>query len=111
MLNLLSQKAKVKGQSAYIAGEGLYTDGPFDYGQQFKRFNLMTKFNTQLGADNKLSVMLYYFNSNWRASGEIPNRAVAEGYIPDRFGVIDSGQGGSTNKETANIKLTSSLGH
>lgn len=110
MINLLNKKARENGQSAYIAGEGLYTDGPFDYAQHFKRFNLMAKFNTQLGDNNKLTAIVSYFNSSWRASGEIPNRAVAEGYIPDRFGVIDSGQGGSTNKFTANIKLISNLG-
>ena len=110
MLNLLSQKAKAKGQTAYIAAENLYTDGPFDYGQHFKRFNIMGKFNTQLGNNNKLSVILTRFSSSWRASGEIPNRAIAEGYIPDRFGVIDSGQGGFTNRTNANIRLTSSLG-
>lgn len=109
MINLLSAKAKEKGQNAYIAGEALYTDGPFDYGQHFKRFNLLGKFTTQLGANNKFTALATYFNSNWRASGEIPNRAVAEGYIPDRFGVIDSGQGGSTNRTNINLKLVSNL--
>ncbi|HEY5406411.1 MAG TPA: TonB-dependent receptor [Ginsengibacter sp.] len=111
MINLLSNKAKEKQQSAYVAGEALYTDGPFDYGQHFKRFNLFGKFNTQLGERNKLSMTLSTFSSNWRASGEIPNRAVSEGYIPDRFGVIDSGQGGKTTKSIVNIKLNSSLGN
>ncbi len=111
MVNLLSNKAKEKGQSAYIAGEGLYTDGPFDYGQHFSRFNLFGKFNTQLGENNKLSVILSTFTSKWRASGEIPNRAVAEGYIHDRFGVIDSGQSGNVRRTNAIVKLTSSLGN
>ncbi len=109
MINLLNDKAKEKGQSAYVAGEALYSDGPFDYGQHFKRFNLMAKYNTPIGKNNKLSAVLSYFNSSWRASGEIPNRAVAEGYIPDRFGVIDSAQGGYTYRTNANIKLTSYL--
>ncbi len=107
MLDLLSTKAKEKGQSAYIAGEALYTNGPFDYPQHFTRFNLMGKFNTQLGSRNKLSLIITNFNSKWSASGEIPNRAVSEGYVPDRFGVIDSGQGGKTNKTIVNLKLTS----
>ena len=111
MINLLNNKAKEKGQSAYIAGEALYTDGPFDYGQHFKRFNLFGKFNTQLGENNKLSVIVSTFTSDWRASGEIPDRAIKEGYIPDRFGVIDSGQSGSVNRTNANIRLTTSLAH
>ncbi|MDQ6608287.1 MAG: TonB-dependent receptor [Bacteroidota bacterium] len=111
MINLLSKKAKEKGQSAYIAGEALYTDGPFDYGQNFQRFNLFGKFNTQVGQNNKLSVILSTFTSKWRASGEIPNRAIAEGYIKDRFGVIDSGQSGNVRRTNAIVKLTTSLGN
>ena len=109
MINLLSNKAKEKGQSAYIAGEALYTDGPFDYGQNFSRFNLFGKFNSRLGENNKLSVILSTFTSKWRASGEIPDRAEKEGYIQDRFGVIDSGQSGNVRRSNAIVKLTSAL--
>jgi hypothetical protein len=111
MINLFSNKARDKGQSAYIAAEGLYTDGPFDYHQHFTRFNVFGKFNTQLGENTKLSLTLSAFESKWRASGEIPNRAIAEGYIPDRFGVIDSGQGGHTNKTIVNLRFISYLGN
>ncbi len=111
MVNLLSNKAKEKEQSAYVAGEGLYTDGPFDYGQNFQRFNLFGKFNTKLGDKNKLSIILSTFTSKWRASGEIPNRAIAEGYIKDRFGVIDSGQSGNVRRTNVIVKLISSLGN
>jgi hypothetical protein len=111
MVNLLSNSSRDKGQSAYIAAEGLYTNGPFDYPQHFKRFNAFGKFNSQLGINNKLSLTLSAFSSNWRASGEIPNRAIAEGYIHDRFGVIDSGQGGTTNKMVANLRIATSLGN
>jgi hypothetical protein len=109
MINLLSDRAKEKGQSAYLAGEALYTDGPFGYGQHFKRFNFFGKFNSQLGPENKLSVIFSHFNSDWRASGEIPYRAIAEGYVHDRFGAIDSGQGGSTYRTNLNIRVASSL--
>jgi outer membrane cobalamin receptor len=109
MINLLSNKAKDRGQNAYVAGEALYANGPFDYKQHFKRFNVFGKFNTQIGSNTKLTATLSTFASTWRASGEIPMRAVSEGYIFDRFGVIDSGQGGTTNKTIANIKLTTSL--
>ncbi len=111
MVDLLSNKAKDKGQNAYIAAEGLYTDGPFDYHQHFNRLNVFGKFNTELGEESKLSLTLSSFTSKWRASGEIPNRAIKEDYIPDRFGAIDSGQGGNTNKTIANLRLTTYLGN
>lgn len=56
MINLLSQRALNKGQSAYLAGEGLYFDGPFHYGMHFNRGNLFGKFITPLGNANKLTV-------------------------------------------------------
>ena len=109
LLDLLSAKARDKGQSAYIAGEGLYFDGPFHYPEHFNRGNLFGKFITPLGAANKLTVLLSTLSSMWRASGEIPNRAVALGYIKDRFGVIDSAQGGNTTRTNATLKLETRL--
>ena len=109
MINLLSEKARDRGLSAYVAGEALYTNGPFDYPQHFQRYNLMGKFNANLGEHSKLTATISTFSSNWRASGEIPYRAIAEGYIKDRFGVIDSSQSGSVNQTKVNVKLISYL--
>ena len=109
IINLLNQKAKEKQQSAYIAGEVLYSDGPFDYPEHFSRFNLFGKFITPISANSKLIFTVSTLSSGWRASGEIPNRAVTEGYIPDRFGVIDSAQGGYTSRTNVNIKLITNL--
>ncbi|MDP9041198.1 MAG: TonB-dependent receptor [Bacteroidota bacterium] len=109
MINLLSHKQRENGQSAYIAAEGLYTNGPFDYPQHFTRFNVFGKFNTRIGADSKLSATISTFHSKWRASGEIPGRAVSEGYVKDRFGAIDSSQGGYTTRTAINLRLTTGL--
>jgi len=110
MINLLSGKAKEKGTSAYIAGEALYTNGgPFDVPEHFNRFNLFGKFITRVGNNSSLNISLSSLTSRWRAAGEIPNRALAEGYIKDRFGSIDSSQGGYTTRANANIKLITKL--
>src|SRR5579859_3816217 len=78
LLNLLSRGARDKGRSAYIAAEGLYSDGPFDYPEHFNRGNLFGKFITPLGSANTLTMILSTLSSKWRAAGELPNRAVAE---------------------------------
>src|SRR5262249_21770448 len=61
MVNLLSPapdpsspRASNRGQSAWLAGEGLYFDGPFHYGMHFNRGNLFGKFITPLGGAGKL---------------------------------------------------------
>ena len=112
MLNLLSNHAKEKGRSFYVAGDALYSNGgPFLLPEHFKRYNLFGKFNTEIGGNSKLTASLSTLYSRWRASGEIPNRAVAEGYIPSRWGALDSSQGGLTTRTNVNIKLTTSLGN
>ncbi|CAN5258130.1 TonB-dependent receptor [soil metagenome] len=108
MINLLNDKAKQKGQSAYVAGEYNYTDGPFNLPEHYKRFNLFGKFNTQLGENNKLTLSASTFATSWRASGEIPDRAASEGIV-GRFGTIDSLQGGQSHRTNASVKLTSDL--
>lgn len=111
LLNLLNEGVREKGQSAYIAGEALYSDGPFDEPEHFKRFNIFGKWIRPAGQNQRLTLSLSLLSSQWRASGEIPNRAVREGYIPDRFGVIDSAQGGTTSRFNANLSLLSTLSH
>jgi len=110
MINLLSEKAKSRGMSSYIAGEAYYSNGgPYDVPEHFKRYNVFGKFNAMLGTKNTLTLSLSSLVSKWRAAGEIPNRALAEGYIKDRFGSIDSSQGGYTSRANANLKITSSF--
>jgi CarboxypepD_reg-like domain/TonB-dependent Receptor Plug Domain len=110
MINLLSKQAMEKGTSAYIATEALYSNGgPFDVPEHFNRFNLFGRFITNIGNSSSLNLSLSSLTSRWRAAGEIPNRAEAEGYIKDPFGSIDSAQGGYTTRANANIRLSTKL--
>jgi len=110
MINLLSDSAKHRGQSAYIAAERLYSDGgPFALPEHFTRYNIFGKFNTNIGTANKLTAGFSTLKSDWRSAGEIPDRAVAEGYIANRFGALDSAQGGHTNRTNISLKLTTNL--
>jgi hypothetical protein len=107
-LNLLSDKAKQRGEAAYIAGEAAYTDGPFDFGQHFSRLNLFGKYLVNVSPKSRLTVTLSTFSSDWRSSGEIPERAVEAGLV-GRFGYIDSTQGGYTSRTNAIVKLATNL--
>ena len=126
MIDLLGNKAKQNGENAYIAGDYNYTDGPFKLAEHYKRLNLFGKYAKQLNADNKLSLSASTFSTTWVASGEIPERAVAAGttaidangnpyIVPEianpinRFGTIDSAQGGKTSRINAIAKLTTDL--
>lgn len=106
-LNLSNADALKRGQSAYLAGEGAYTDGPFDRAQHLRRLNLFGKYNISI-ARTKLTVTLSAFGSGWHSSGEIPQRAVDKGMI-GQFGYIDSAQGGTTGRVTAILKARTDL--
>ena len=108
MIDLLSDRQKQKGTNAYVAGEFLYSDGPFESPQHFNRFNLCGKLNASIGKNNKLSLIGSTLSSDWDASGQIPERAVKSGLI-NRFGYIDNTEGGYTSRSNASAKLTSYL--
>ena len=102
MVDLL-KKNKDK-QSAYIAGDVNYTDGPTINKQNFNRINLFGKYNLAIANNTQLTASLSGFKSKWDASGQIPERAVANGTI-DRFGSIDPSEGGNTERYNANVQL------
>jgi len=112
-VNLLNNHVKEKGQSLYIAGEVLYSDGgPFtQLPEHFKRYNFTGKFITPLGNNNRLTVQFSTLWSKWRSSGEIPERAPDEVYMDGRWGTIDSFQSGLTARTNAIIKLNTNLGN
>jgi outer membrane cobalamin receptor len=106
MFDLLpAQKEK---QSAYIASEYNYTDGPTVSKQHFKRSNIFFKYRLALNNNTQLSASLSAFNSRWNASGQVPERAVESGLI-NRFGSIDPTEGGATSRYNANVKMVNRL--
>jgi len=102
ILDLL-KKNKDK-QSAYIASEYYYTNGPTINKQHFNRFNIFGKYNLAISDNTQLTASLSSFKSKWDASGQIPERAVISGEI-DRFGSIDPSEGGNTERHNANLVI------
>lgn len=108
MANLLSKKAQQQNQSAYIASEYMYTDGYFENPQYFNRLNLFGKYYGKLNKNNTLNVSASFFDSKWKASGQIPERAVNDGLI-GFFGAIDPNEGGNTGRSNINARLLTTL--
>jgi hypothetical protein len=110
MLDLLGTRHlfSKRPESAYVAAEYNFTNSYFDAPQHFKRFNGLFKYTGQLTDRTSLMLLGSHFTSNWDASGQIPDRAVAEGLI-SRFGSLDPSEGGSTNRTNASVVLTTAL--
>ncbi len=106
MVKLLDQS---EGAKAYIAGEHLQSDGPFESPQDFRRSNVMGKFSLDLKKDGQLTFLASHFQSRWNASGQIPQRAVDQGLI-SRFGAIDDTEGGNTSRTNLSLRHRQSLG-
>jgi outer membrane receptor protein involved in Fe transport len=102
-VNLLGEKAAIRGQSAYIAGESMFSNGYFDAPQNFKRFNLFGKFRTVYEDGKILTFSASRFSSSWLASGQIPDRAVNDGSL-GFFGAIDPTEGGQTQRTNLNVQ-------
>jgi len=93
-----------KGRTTgYIATEFFRTNGYVESPQDFLRFNIMSKLSTQIGEKDRITLGLTSFNSQWDASGQIPQRAVDSGMIT-RFGSIDNTEGGETNRMNIYVK-------
>ncbi len=89
-------------QNGYAALQYYTTDGPFDSPSGLNRFNVYGKYFVNLSHSSRLKISLSTFSSSWNASGQIPERAVKQGVI-DRFGSIDSMEGGITSRTNFSI--------
>ena len=101
-INILDKNAGKNNQEAYVMGEYNYTNSYFDAPQNFNRFNVIGKYTNYLSANKRISFTLSGFNSGWDASGQVPERAVAQGLI-SRFGKIDD-ETGKTSRYNANVQ-------
>ncbi len=89
-------------QSAYMAGQYYYTDGAVENPQNFNRMNLYGKFHSHLAPGSELGISVSAFTSAWDASGQIPLRAIDDGFI-NRWGSIDDMEGGTTGRYNFSI--------
>ncbi|MDQ3142645.1 MAG: TonB-dependent receptor [Bacteroidota bacterium] len=101
-INLGNIKNEHTHNHAYIMGEGIYSNGYFNAPQNFYRFNILGKYNYLINDRQSIEWSLSQFNSKWKASGQIPQRAVTSGLIP-RFGAIDATEGGNTSRTNLNL--------
>jgi len=95
--------------NGYLAGEFLMNRGVFEAPQDLRRLNGFAKYGLPVGARSRLTLSASAFQSDWDASGQIPQRSVDRGDIT-RWGAIDPTEGGATSRYNANIALTTDLG-
>jgi outer membrane receptor protein involved in Fe transport len=112
MLNLLGKDKHIfskKKESLYITAENMYNAASyFVHPQDYMRFSAFLKYYGQITERSILTIEGSAFNSTWNGSGQVPERAVAQGIIT-RFGAIDPSEGGQTLRDNANVILKTFL--
>jgi outer membrane receptor protein involved in Fe transport len=88
-----------------LAGEVYFSDGPFKNPENYTRYNFFGKFTLAPNPRSKLSFWFSAHDGDWDASGQIPLREVHARRL-DRFGAIDSSEGGKSDRQNINFIYT-----
>ncbi len=78
-------------------------DGPWVEPADLRRNNALLRYSDRRGAD-RLSVTGMFHDSRWRATDQVPLRAIDAGLI-DRFGSLDPTDGGRTRRASLSANL------
>lgn len=104
---------------AVAAAELYKQEGPFKNPEGLKRFNVFLRATHDIGKTSKIQMTWMSYGSSWKASGQLPARAVCgegeAGLAPpaafgkpciDRFGYVDPTEGGSTQRHMASAMFS-----
>jgi hypothetical protein len=90
---------EVKDGDAVVAYEGSYTDGPFQNPLGYRRDNVTGSYLRRVSRQSTVGVKLNGARNDFFSSGQLPLDEVFAGRL-DRFGHIDSTQGGRVRSGT-----------
>ena len=94
---LLADSAqRPEGGTWLYALEASHHNGPWEQGEGLRRLNGVLRY-TQAEGDTRQSWTAMAYRARWRATDQIPQRAVANGLI-GRFGAIDPTDKGTTDR-------------
>ncbi len=94
------------GWQSLAAAELYRSDGPFDRGENHRRYSLYSHAQRQLGPRTTLKLAATSYMGAWNGSGQIPLRAVEAGTM-SRFGAVDPSEGGESQRHSVYAKLDS----
>lgn len=85
----------MKGDVLY-AGEVVHNDGPWDIGNNYLKFNGLLRYSREYG-NHSWRITAMATHSDWRATDQIPRRALQQGLV-GRFGALDPTDGGNSHR-------------
>ena len=103
-----ASRALENGRRLLGAVELQRADGPWDTPQGLRRQNAVLRLSDGTAA-NGLDVTLMAYRARWRATDQIPQRAVDSGLL-GRFGTLDATDGGETTRYSLSTEMRRSTG-
>ncbi len=106
---LFADSTKAWGGNLLFAMETVHNDGPWVQPEDFRKFNGVVTYSQ--GDDSRgFSLTAMGYHSEWDATNQIPERAVAEGLI-SRFGTLNPTDGGLTDRYSLSAEYHQSDEH
>ena len=91
------------------AAEFQHYDGPFENPDDARKENAVLRYSE--GDDhNGYSITGMYYHQLWNNTTDIPERAISEGVVPDRFGTLDPTDGGRAQRASLSAQFHQELG-
>ncbi|MEO6407839.1 MAG: TonB-dependent receptor [Burkholderiaceae bacterium] len=96
------------GRGQFVYGfEEVHTNGPWENPDNYRKYNGVLRYTQPIG-DGQWSVTAMGYSGRWNSTDQIPRRAVDEGLV-DRFGAIDSTDGGKSSRYSLSFDYTTTL--
>ncbi len=95
---LLADSTPVARGNLLYAFELGHEDGPWDHPDAYKKLNAVLKYS-EGDPDTGFNLSGFAYHGEWRATNQVPQRAIADGEI-DRFGSIDPSDAGNSQRFT-----------
>ncbi len=100
---LAAASPRVAGGTLLVAAERTLNDGPWVQADNYDRLNGLVRY-TRGATHNAFSVTASVSRADWRATDQIPLRAVSSGTL-SRFGFVDGSDGGRTDRTAVVAEL------
>jgi outer membrane receptor for ferrienterochelin and colicin len=94
----------IRDGSLLYAGEAETSDGPWELSEDVRKLNGFAKY-TDMPGRYRRTLQVSVYDSEWRATDQIPQRAVADGTL-SRFGFVDPDLGGESTRVNVSAGLT-----
>ena len=89
--------------------EAQHVDGPFTTPDDARKENVVLRYSEE-GAQSGYSVTGMFYHQLWTNTTDIPERAITEGLVGDRFGTLDPTDGGRSQRASLSVEYHTQLG-